>query len=129
MAPVQNGLVCTRLWIEGGKQLFGKHSNSQLLPVIDSQGYLLGRHAALKVLPLTASEKCSGGSQLPARLSKGACPEQKHLAAMQEAGLDHWLNASGRGEIKCEERQSLSHMAASWFNAWLVVLEQVKFSV
>lgn len=47
--------------------------------------------------------------------------------AMQEAGLDH--SASGRGEIKCEVRQSLLHMAASWFKACLVALEQVKLSV
>lgn len=48
---------------------------------------------------------------------------------MQEAGLDHWLTASGRGEIKREVRQSLLYMAASWFKAQLVVLEQVKLSV
>lgn len=34
-----------------------------------------------------------------------------------------------RGEMECEVRQSLSHVAASWFKAQLVVLEQVKSSV
>lgn len=42
--------------------LFGKHFNSQLLPVTDSRGHPLGRHAALTVLPLTASEKWGSGS-------------------------------------------------------------------
>lgn len=65
--------------------LFGKHFNSQLLPVTDSQGYLLGRHTALPVLPLTASEKRGRGRYLPARLSKEVCLEQKQLMAVQEA--------------------------------------------
>jgi len=63
------------------------------------------------------------------QLSKEARPEQKHLMAMQEAGLDHQLNTSGRREMKCEVQQSLSHVAVSWFEARLVVLEQVNFSV
>lgn len=48
--------------------------------------------------------------------------------AMQKAGLNHWLNVSGRGEIKCDVGQSLLHVAASWLKAWLAVLEQVKLS-
>lgn len=46
--------------------------------------------------------------------------------ATQEADPDHWLNVFGRGEIKCEVQQSLLHVAAGWFKAQLVVLEQVK---
>lgn len=82
--------------------LFGKHFNSQLLPVTDSQEYLLGRHATL-----TASEKWGSDTQPPARLSKGAFEDQKHLRAVQEAGLDYCLNVPGMGEMKCEVRHCL----------------------
>lgn len=76
------------------------------------------------MLPLMASKKWAvSGAQLPARLSKEAESSHSH------AGLDHRLNASGRGKIKCEVRQSLSHVAASWFKAQCVVLEHTKLSV